>query len=187
MIFFKVEDQPKRESSALGYAIGLSMVICMKAFICKATSIKTESQSFRLAITIISILGYVIFSYYKAQLNAALNVDNNDVSIESWTDVAESNYRLLTWSDSFTENTFRMSYDGDDFQGISPLKKIYIDKVKNEQVKLDKIDYKEGIKKVLSDDWIIFGNSEPYLNMEEYPCQVMPLKYPQMRYFKCLR
>ena len=110
--------------------------------------------------------------YYRAQLNAALNADNLEVPIKSWADVANSDFKIIVWHDTIPEKMLQKKF----VNGVN----IY-DKV-DPTVDLYKIGYKGSIPYLLSEKYIVFGDNEPYNNMEEFPCKIMPLNYQDFRY-----
>jgi hypothetical protein len=53
--------------------------------------------------------GMLIFTYYRCQLNANLNVKIMDMPIKSWEDILESNYNLLIWMGSYIQDMFSLA------------------------------------------------------------------------------
>ena len=111
-------------------------------------------------------------SYYRAQLNAALNADNIDVTLETWEDIYNSNYKVLQWYDGITSNRFKNAYES------TTIRKIYDEKSEP----MNKLGVKGSIPLIQSGKYIVYLNSEPYTKAKEYPCQMMPLKTPAFRY-----
>ena len=82
------------------YSFTISLSLCLRAIINKGLTLKTKSQSFKIVLVVNMILGFIILSYYKAQMNAALNVDNSEVPFRNWEDIANSDKKLLIWNGS---------------------------------------------------------------------------------------
>ena len=76
--------------SILLFSIMNSVLICSKAFIAKGSNIGFKSLSFKILIITLSVLGFVIFRYYAAMMNAGMNVPDNSLPLKSWEDVAQS-------------------------------------------------------------------------------------------------
>jgi hypothetical protein len=53
--------------------------------------------------------GMLIFTYYRCQLNANLNVKIMDIPIKSWEDILDSNYNLLIWMGGYTQDVFSLA------------------------------------------------------------------------------
>ena len=88
LVSLKIESPTKINSkTGLLYSLSISLNICLKAYINKPTSTGLKSQSFKLLLTTIMCLSFVILSYYRAQMNAALNVQVEKFPIETWEDV----------------------------------------------------------------------------------------------------
>ena len=116
-------------------------------------------------------------SYYKAQMNAALNAGDQELPIKSWIDVSNSHYKVLTWMQSASETKFLYAPNG------SALNNIYYEKIITvpEEEQLQSIKLKGSIKPLLTGDYIVYNALEPYMKFKEFPCEITYLKSIEMR------
>ena len=169
MIHYNIEHVPENESKAK-YAFGIALTVCLKATINKGSNFKLKSQSYKIVVFSIMVLGLIVLSYYKAQMNAALNVDNNEVPIKTWLDIAKSNYKLLVWKGSIQYNWFE-----------EPQNEVFM-QIFNEKIEtFNDIGFEGTIPKILSGKYLALSISGPYIEMKENPCQIIPLKHPELR------
>ena len=171
MVSLKVGTMPNDISKAK-FAYKEAFVIQFGAFINKGLGPKMKINSFRIMVTSIMTFGLIVMSYYRAQLNAALNADNIDVTLETWEDIYNSNYKVLLWYNGITSNRFKNANE------TTTIRKIYDEKSEP----MNELGVEGSIPKILSGEYIVYLNSEPYTKTKEYPCQMIPLKTPAFRY-----
>ena len=175
MIHCNIEHVPENISKAK-YAFGIALTVCLKATINKGSNFKLKSQSYKIVVFSIMVLGLIVLSYYKAQMNAALNVDNNEVPIKTWSDIAQSDYKLLAWKGSIQYNWFR------DAHNQEPKNEVFM-QIFNEKIEtFNDIGFEGTIPKILSGKYLALSISGPYIETKENPCQIIPLKHPELRY-----
>lgn len=90
---------------------------------------------------LIAFLGFALLSYYRAAMNAALNVFKEELPIKNWDDILESDYRFFVWLGTSDESMLK------DAPESSVQRKIYEEKVAPnlEQINLNS----HGLEKVL--------------------------------------
>jgi hypothetical protein len=67
--------------------------------------------------------GMLLFTYYRCQLNANLNVKKMDIPMKSWEDILESNYNLLIWLGGSNHDLFSLAAPG------TTMSKLYHEKI----------------------------------------------------------
>ena len=157
------------QQSNLQFALKNSIHICLRVIINKATTAKLQSHTYKMMLTTIMSFSLVVMSYYRAQMNAALNSQVDNIGINSWQDVLDSDYKMLFWAGSAVENVFKNAPKG------SILNKIYQKKMANVPIEntLENIGYEGAISALLSnDDYLVLDFEEPFLQFKEYPCQI---------------
>ena len=82
----------KRESKAV-FAMKTSVNVCLKAFVSKGSNTGFKSHTYKIVVTTLVTLGFIMFTYYKATLKAALFVNVENLPINSWEDVHESDHK----------------------------------------------------------------------------------------------
>ena len=169
MVQLNLEQTPKKESKTM-YSFRISLNLCLRAFINKGLSLKTKSQSFKIILVVNMILGFIVLSYYKAQMNAALNVDNSEVPFRTWEDIANSDKKLLIWNGSLQYDWFK-----DTKEPI--MKRIYNENL----VAINNLGFNGTVPLILDGDYLALSISGPYFQMEEYPCQLIPLTHKELR------
>ena len=120
-------------------------------------------------LTTLMTLSLVVMSYYRAQMNAALNSQVDDLRINTWQDVLDSNYKLIFLTGSYSEDIFK--YAPTD----SVLNKIYQKKMANAPIEntVQNIKYEGVISALLSNDGCLaLDYEDSYLPFEQYPCQI---------------
>ena len=90
-----VEVQRVNSAKKMKFPLIAALNMALRAFFNKPTNDGFKSQTYKLVRFILMTLGLVTLTYYKAMLNAALNVDVNNIPIESWDDLLNSDYKLL--------------------------------------------------------------------------------------------
>ena len=78
----------------------------------KPPIVKLESQAYKIALISVTTLGLITFSYYKAMMNAALNVEVDNIPFKSWEDVSKSDYKIIVLMGSSQEDRFKKSPKG---------------------------------------------------------------------------
>ena len=157
------------KQSHFQFALRNSVNICLRAIINKASTTKLNSYTYKIMLTTLMTLSLVVMSYYRAQMNAALNSQVDNIGINSWQDVLESDHKIIFYKDGITEGMFKYAPKG------SVLNKIYQKKMANVtgENTLQNIGYEGAISALLSnDDYLVIDSEEPYLNFNEYPCQI---------------
>ena len=143
LMLFNVEDT-KGCSSVFKKALNSSLEVCLRAFISKVSNFppslkytnvfyvffvfqgsttKLNSKTSRLNIFCVLLLGFLIICYYRAQMNAALNVFVENLAVNDWNDVADSDLRMLIWQDTSAEALLKRSPPG------STLRRIYDERI----------------------------------------------------------
>ena len=120
-------------------------------------------------LTTIMTFSLVVMSYYRAQMKAALYSQVDNMRINSWQDVLESNHKFIFWAGGYPEVIFKYAPKG------SVLNKIYQKKMANVPIEntLQNISYEGAVSALLSnDDYLVLDSEEPYLKFKEYPCQI---------------
>ena len=168
--FLKSFDIERIESkqSHFQFALRNSVNICLRAIINKASTTKLQSHTYKMMLTTLMTLSLVVMSYYRAQMNAALNSQADNIRINSWQDVLESDYKLLFWDDNFQEGIFKYAHKD------SVLNKIYHKKMANAPRANTCLQNISCITSALlsNDDYLVLDNEESYLHYEVYPCQI---------------
>ena len=156
------------QQSLLQFALKNSVNICLRAIINKASTVKLQSHTYKMMLITIMTQSLVVMSYYRAQMNAALNSQVDNIGINSWEDVLKSDYKLLFFYDTYPEGIFKYAYNE------SVFKKIYKEKMVNGNGMVFDEHYETGaISTLLSNDgYLMLDSEEPYWNFNEYPCQI---------------
>ena len=76
------------------------------------------------------------------------------------------------WYNGITSNRFKNANE------TTTIRKIYDEKSEP----MNELGVEGSIPKILSGEYIVYLNSEPYTKTKEYPCQMIPLKTPAFRY-----
>ena len=131
-----------------------------------------KSQAFKILIFSLMVLGFILLCYYKAQMNAALNVEVDNMPIKSWEDVYNSHYKLLVWFGTVTAQRLSNAPKG------SLLHNIYLEKVQtvSEDYYLNNIGFTKSVPLILSGEYLVFDELMPYLLSEDYPCGITEIK-----------
>ena len=147
------------------FAFKNSVNICLRAIINKASAAKLRSHTYTMMLTTLMTLSLVVMSYYKAQMNAALNSQVDNIGINSWPDVLESKHKIIFHAHGYTESIFKYAHKG------SVLNKIHQKKMANAPI--ENIGYEGAISALLSnDDYLSLEVEESFLKFKEYPCQI---------------
>ena len=131
-----------------------------------------KSQAFKILIFSLMVLGFILLCYYKAQMNAALNVEVDNMPIKSWEDVYNSHYKLLVWFGTVNSQLFSNAPKG------SVLHKIHVEKILtvSEDRYLNNIGYTKSVPFVLNGEYLVYEELMPYLSSNDYPCGITEIK-----------
>ena len=131
-----------------------------------------KSQAFKILIFSLMVLGFILLCYYKAQMNAALNVVVDNMPIKSWKDVYNSHYKLLVWFGTVNSQLFSNAPKG------SVLHKIYVEKILtvSEDRYLNNIGYTKSVPFILNGEYLVYEELMPYLSSNDYPCGITKIK-----------
>ena len=165
---FGIESIDSKQSH-FKFAIRNSVNICLRAIINKASTTKLQSHTYKMMLTTLMTLSLVVMSFYRAQMNAALNSQADNIGINSWKDVLESDHKFIFWADGYAEQIFKYAHTKSD------LNKIYQKKMTNVPIEntLQNISYEGAVSALLSnDDYLVWDQEESYVNFKEYPCQI---------------
>ena len=143
----------------IGFALKTALDICGHAYLNKPNrrrKFMKTNRTYQILVMVVATLGFVILSYYKAQMNAALNVEVENVPISSWEDLDKSDYKILVWHGGVTESIFKNSPEG------SLLQKIYQEKISTVPTKqhINFIGFNGTVSPILSDKFIAFESEE---------------------------
>ena len=157
------------------FLLATSVNFILRALFNKGTNNGFKSQTYKILRFVLMTLGFVIMSYYKAMMNAALNVDVNNIPIQSWEDLAKSHYKILLVRGTVNEERFK---HGDELkQMIHKEKIVSVDPEKQ----LQNVGVKGSVPALLSDNYLALENSFLYMALEEYPCQLTDIKSSTLR------
>ena len=147
----------------------------LRTFFNKATNNGFQSKTYKMNRLVLSVLGFVILTYYKAMLNAALNVDVNNLPFKSWEEVANSNYKVLVLMGTVNEEYFKF---GNDIK-----QKIYREKIITVRPvqQLQNIGVQGSIEAIVSDKYIVSAADLLFKTLDEYPCEVIEVHFPELR------
>ena len=164
--------------SKLNDVVQGSLNVCLRALINKGSKENfANNQAHKIFLFTISVLGLILLSYYKAQMNAALNVEVDNMPIQSWQDLYESQYQILTVPGTFPYSKFKNAPEG------SLMNKIYNEKVKTvpNEKQLGAITFEESVSVLLNEKYVAYYEMDSFTSYEEYPCEIVDLKYPEFR------
>ena len=171
-----VEECGYHTNSFLGkLAFVTSINLTLKAFFNKACNNGFKSQTFKLLRFVLMVLGLVSMSYYRAMLNAALNVDTNEITIKSWKYLANSDYKLLIYMGTLNEDIFKY---GDDIK-----RKIHKEKILtvSPELQLQNLGMQGGVEAIINGKYLGLDNILLYKAMKEYPCKIIEIPSPELR------
>ena len=166
----------KRES-IYTRAFTLSVIICLRAIINKPTDIGLKSQTYKLIVVIVMTLSFIVLSYYRAQMNAALNVDSKIFPINTLEDLDKSNYIVLLTKGTAQEDKFKNAQIKTT-QG-KLLRKIYDEKIAivPDSESVAKIGIKKTIQTIMNGNThIAYGTLVSYQKSSYYPCKILDIK-----------
>ena len=174
---FGIERIESRQSH-FQFALRYSVNICLRAIINKSSSEKLQSHTYKMMLTTLMTLSMVVMSYYRAQMNAVLNSQVDNIEINSWHDVLESKHNFIFLSGGYTESIFKYASKG------SVLNKIHQKKMANAPIEntIKNIKRDGAVSALLSnDDYLVLDILEPYLNFKEYPCQITKISVSDLQ------
>jgi hypothetical protein len=102
--------------------------------------------------------GMLIFTYYRCQLNANLNVKLMDIPIKSWEDILESNYNLLILIGSYYYEWFSLAAPD------TTMSKLYHEKIMKipPEQHIDSLGYSKSAEKITDGSSILMVHETPY-------------------------
>ena len=159
----------------IGYIFKTALIIKLKAILNMKSNNGFKSQPFKITSLSLSSLGLIILSYYKAQLNAALNVDINKILLKNWNDVEKSGYKILLWMDSAFEEKFS-------FAQKEVLTKIYEEQIKSvpTNLQLQNIGFQAGIQLMINEKYLTYSVTSSQTRFPEYPCVITMIDEPEL-------
>jgi hypothetical protein len=114
----------------------------------------------------------LLLIYYRAQLNASLNVKIINLPIKSWEDLAKSDFNVLIYKEAYGESFFK---DADSGEVLRQIYDNQIAPLPTEQ-HINGLGYFGAISKILDGSSVIVGELEVYELAGEYPCQIIDVK-----------
>jgi hypothetical protein len=104
--------------------------------------------------------GMLLFTYYRCQLNANLNVKRMDIPIKTWEDILESNYNLLTWYGSNYLDLFKLAAPD------TIMSKLYHEKILKipPEQHISGLGFSKSAEKITDGSSILLINELPYYN-----------------------
>ena len=173
---FGIEKSSKEKQLQSVFVFMVAINICLRALINKPTNITLTSQTSKLMIVVLMTFCFVILSYYRAQMNAALNVDLHIFPINSWEEVDKSNYIVLAQKSSVAEDKFKYAPNG------TVLKKIYYEKISSvsDNELIGAVGFEKSIHTIMNgDSHIVYESLELYERSPDYPCNIIDIKHLQ--------
>ena len=134
---------------------------------------RRKSITYRTLFVLSSIYGFIVVTHYEAYLGSTLIVETFQEPFKSWSDIAASDLKILTWHGGLSEEYFKYSLD-------PVLKQIYKEKIMNEKA-LDEIGHEESISMIMSGRYAIFNNFQVYTPLQEYPCEITHVNAYELR------
>lgn len=137
----------------------------------QGTSVSAKTLAMRMSLFSVLMAGMLMFTYYRCQLNANLNVKHLDMPIKSWEDILDSKYNLLVYLGSYYL----------DFFTLAPLdtilSKIYHEKILTipSEEHINSLGYSGSAAKILDGSSIVLMSSGPYYEELDF-CDVMEIK-----------
>ena len=170
-----IEKTPPGQSETM-FAFESALNLKLRSIISMKLNSGFESLTYRILVFILMIFGFVILSYYKAQMNAALNVDNNQIPFDSWDDVEKSGYKILVYKGGMPEEKFLFAHNS------SNLRRIYQKQIKSvpTSIQLQNIKTKGSIPYLMTEDYMAYSPVIPYTIYPEFPCSITNIDSPQL-------
>ena len=154
------------EEKKVKLAFVTSLSLCLRAFIKIGSENNLKSYTYKVSLIMTLIIGFVLFSHYEAILASILIVEKDNIPYNSWSDVVESNKKILLWKGANSEKKFKDAPPG------SLLQKIYNEKSEY----MNDLGFEGSISKIIDDDYMVFEASTPYEVSSEYPCEIRSVK-----------
>ena len=179
LIWFRIESN-NHIIPTISYIFQTSLNILMRATVNKGTNNPFKSHTYKIVLFTLMTSGLVILSYYKAQMNAALNANVNNIPIQSWEDVEKSHYKVLLMFGTTTEAKFKDTPNGK--LGVI-LQKIHNEKILTvpTEKRLNNIGFGGSIPEILTGEFLVFTTLTNFLPFKEYPCQITDIKSRDLR------
>ena len=133
---------------------------------------ENSGYTYKAILITMSIYGFVVITHYEVYLGSALIVEKIEDTFKSWSDVAKSDAKILTWHGGITE-AFKKSPS-------YLFQQIYQDKILNEK-SLNEIGYERSIALILSGKYVVYFNADIYSRFKEYPCEIDFVKSLELR------
>ena len=152
---------------------GVAFNNSMKIVLNLSKASKRKSFTYRTLFVLSSIYGFIVVTHYEAYLGSTLIVEKIQEPFNAWSDIANSNLKILTWHGGLSEEYFKNS--------LHPvLQQIYKEKIMNEMA-LDEIGHEKSILMILSGQYAIFNNFQVYTPLQEYPCEITHVNAYELR------
>ena len=170
-VLIAFQNDKNTSETRIGFAMQTALDICCHAYLNKPNRqrkfMKTK-RTYQILVMVVAILGFVILSYYKAQMNASLNVEVENIPISSWEDLDKSYYKILVWHGGVTESIFKNSPEG------SLLQKIFKEKISTVPTEqhINYVGINGTVSPILSDKFVAFESEESYQMLSEFPCKI---------------
>ena len=175
LITNNVEQFNRSRNETVQYAAMTAMNMTLRGLFNKAKNNGFQSLTYKVVRLILMILGFVTFSYYKAMLNAALNVDVNNIPLETWEDIANSHYKILVGMGTADEDSFKY--------GNAVKQRIHREKILTvvPAQQLQNVGYHGSVPAILSDEYIAIDNVLLFASHEAFPCGIIDMPSPALR------
>eukprot|EP00094_Tigriopus_californicus_P009808 TCALIF_09456-PA protein Name:"Similar to glr-1 Glutamate receptor 1 (Caenorhabditis elegans)" AED:0.28 eAED:0.29 QI:0/0/0/0.25/1/1/4/0/401 len=130
-----------------------------------STSTPLRSYSLRLAIWVVLVFEFIVFTSYRSAMNAFLTISVRRLPVNNLQDVIDQDYGMVMWSNGILENAFESSpkmslmakaYEYSQTQG----KTTYMNNVR------------EGLERVLTGNNVMFEYLASMAFEPEFPCDV---------------
>ena len=142
--------------------------LCCKALLNKSVVIYLNSKTYKMIALKITTLSFIILTYYKAQMNAALNVHIEKFPINNWDEAYSKDFNIIFYFGSYTESIFKNS---------PGLQKLYEKVMSSHYTKdLGSIGVKTSVKEILKGYTIAVEEASVYKYLDIYPCEITELK-----------
>ena len=145
-----------------------SMDLCCKALLNKSVVIYLNSKTYKMLALTITTLSFIILTYYKTQMNAALNVHIEKFPINNWDEAYSKDFNIIFYFGSYTESILKNS---------PGLQKLYEKVMSSHYTKdLGSIGVKTSVKEILKGYTIAVEEASVYKYLDIYPCEITELK-----------
>ncbi len=167
--------QAKKKMPETGvHSVVVSTESTVLALINKPPQLQPKVLSQKIAFLSLFFMAFMVLSYYRALLKAALSVRAFKLSINSYEDILDSNLDVLVWKNGAPEDKFRLAAPG------SIHRQIYEMKIHNKPGVNEVGGHAESMELVRKGRAVLYGASESRMALPIYPCKVtdiVPLRY----------